>query len=140
MSILRFHPGCNLIAVQSKVNLLSPIFTLILGKNIFSQVQKKNSGVNSPFTYCFHNCYRPQTKLQKGNVFTSVCQEFCPRGGGCTHTPWADTHPAGQTPHPPPWPDTTPQQTATGADGTLPTGMHSCSVLILFLKFHRHKE
>ena len=24
--------------------------------------------------------YRPQTKLRKGNVFTSVCQEFCPQG------------------------------------------------------------
>ena len=44
-------------------------------------------------------------KLQKGNVFTSVCQEFCPQGGG--------VHP--------------PRQTATAADGTHPTGMHSCS-------------
>ena len=26
--------------------------------------------------------YRPQTKLRKGNVFTSVCQEFCQQGGG----------------------------------------------------------
>ena len=26
--------------------------------------------------------YHPQTKLRKGNVFTSVCQEFCPQGGG----------------------------------------------------------
>ena len=26
-------------------------------------------------------CYCPQTKLRKGNVFTSVCQEFCPQGG-----------------------------------------------------------
>ena len=25
--------------------------------------------------------YRRQTKLRKGNVFTSVCQEFCPQGG-----------------------------------------------------------
>ena len=24
----------------------------------------------------------PATKLRQGNVFTSVCQEFCPRGGG----------------------------------------------------------
>ena len=23
------------------------------------------------------------TKLGQGNIFTSVCQEFCPRGGGC---------------------------------------------------------
>ena len=48
-------------------------------------------------TMCF---YRLQTKLWKGNVFTSVCQEFCP---------------------PPPR-----QQTATAADGPHPTGMHSC--------------
>ena len=27
------------------------------------------------------NFYHPQTKLRKGNVFTSVCQEFCPQGG-----------------------------------------------------------
>ena len=24
----------------------------------------------------------PATKLRQGNVFTSVCQEFCSRGGG----------------------------------------------------------
>ena len=76
--------------------------------------------------------YRLQTKLRKGNVFTSMCQEFCP-GGQClpqcmlgnTHpgrqppgqTPsWADTplgrHPPGQTPlsrHP--QADTPPGQT-----------------------------
>ena len=34
--------------------------------------------------------YRPKTKSRKGNVFTSVCQEFCPRGAIHTH-PWADT-------------------------------------------------
>ena len=38
--------------------------------------------------------YRPQTKLRKGNVFTSVCQEFRPQGE--MYTPlWADT--PGQT-------------------------------------------
>ena len=37
--------------------------------------------------------YRPQTKLWKGNVFTSVCQEFSPRGRGVSEQipPWADT-------------------------------------------------
>ena len=25
--------------------------------------------------------YRPQTKLRKGNVFSSLCQEFCPQVG-----------------------------------------------------------
>ena len=52
--------------------------------------------------------YRPETKLWKGNVFTSVCQEFCPQGG---------VHPPGQTPS---------RQTATAVDGTHPNGMHSC--------------
>ena len=51
------------------------------------------------------NFYLPKMKLLKGNVFTSVCQEFV-RRGRCTpllgrhplgrqplgrHTPWADT-------------------------------------------------
>ena len=47
------------------------------------------------------NCYRPQTKLRKGNVFTSVCQEFCPQEGGGVH-PQTDLppgrHPPGKTP------------------------------------------
>ena len=40
--------------------------------------------------------YRPQTKLRKGSVFTSVCQEFCPQGGGRCTAPWQT--PPGQTP------------------------------------------
>ena len=31
-------------------------------------------------TNCTSDYYRLQTKLRKGNVFTSVCQEFCPQG------------------------------------------------------------
>ena len=27
--------------------------------------------------------YRPQTKLGQGNIFRSMCQEFCTQGGGC---------------------------------------------------------
>ena len=88
--------------------------------------------------------YRPQTKLRKGNVFTPVCQSFCSQGSTPVHAgichpqgrhlpwaapwqtpPWADTprqttpwaQPPGETPH---------KQTATAADGTYPTGMHSC--------------
>ena len=59
--------------------------------------------------------YHPQTKLWKGNVFTSVCQEFCAWGGipPGRHPPW-------QTP---PWADA-PQQMATAADRTHPTGIH----------------
>ena len=56
--------------------------------------------------------YRPQTKLRKGNVFTPVCDSV--HGG--VYTPWTHTHTPG---HPPP-------ETVTAADGTHPTGMHSC--------------
>ena len=38
------------------------------------------------------NFYRPQTKLRKGYVLTSVCQEFCPWGRGVSQ------HALGQTP------------------------------------------
>ena len=98
--------------------------------------------------------YRPQTKLRNGNVFTSVCQEFYPQEGGVhplgrqaprqtlpsrqtppsqtpprqadnplgrQTAPWANTPrliPPGRHPHP--------HQTATRADGTHPTRMHSC--------------
>ena len=60
---------------------------------------------------CF---YRTQTKLQKGNVFTSVCQEFCPWGG--VHRPLGRYTPDRHPNH----------QKATAADGTHTTGMHSC--------------
>ena len=45
--------------------------------------------------------YRPQTKLRKGNLFTSVCWEFCPQGGGVhppRQNPPPSRHPPGQTP------------------------------------------
>ena len=70
---------------------------------------------------CLLVCYRPQMKLRKGNVFTSVCQEFYPQGA-CT-PPWAGT----------PLADPPSQQTASAADGTHLTGMHSCFVLFCFL-------
>ena len=87
------------------------------------------------------------TKLGQGNIFTSVCQEFCSQGeGGCLpqcmlgYTPRADT-PPDQTPpgadtprtrHPP----TPSKQTAAygqRAAGTHPTGMHSCIFRFRFL-------
>ena len=39
-------------------------------------------------------------KLRQGNIFTSVCQEFCPQGGDvCLSACWdTDTTPPGQTP------------------------------------------
>ena len=27
--------------------------------------------------------YRPKRSFGQGNIFSSVCQEFCPQGGGC---------------------------------------------------------
>ena len=100
---------------------------------------------------CNRNFYRPQTKLRKGNVFTPVCQSFCSRGGGgclpqCMlgYTPPSPTDaPLGRHPlpsacwdtHPLPsagWDTHTPCpmhagiDVATAADGTHPTGMHSC--------------
>ena len=77
-----------------------------------------------------HFYYRPQTKLRKGNVFTPVCQSFCSQGGllqcmlGYTtplgRPPLGRHIPLGKHPHP--------KQTATAADGTHSTGMHSCSL------------
>ena len=37
------------------------------------------------------------TKLGQGNIFTSVCQEFCPQGGRGSASVHAGIH------HPPPW-------------------------------------
>ena len=68
-----------------------------------------------PLAHFSELCYRPQTKLRKGNVFTPVCQSLCSQGGlpqcmlGYTPPPRADTpHPLGRHP--------LPQQTATAAD------------------------
>ena len=74
--------------------------------------------------------YRPQQQLRKGYVFMGVwlstrVEVYTPRQSDIS--PWADTPSGRQTPS---WADTpwqTPrQQTATAADGTHPTGMHSC--------------
>ena len=83
-------------------------------------------------------------KLQKGNIFTPVCQSLC--SGGClpqcmlgyhpwADTPWADT-PSAQTPlgrHSPAQcmlgytvPSACWDRHATAADIMHPTGMHSC--------------
>ena len=68
-------------------------------------------------------------------LFTGgVCIPACSEGvyTPWTHTPTQDTHTPGRNPsrQTPPWADT-PPQTATEADGTHPTGMHSCYGMIL---------
>ena len=45
------------------------------------------------------SCYHPQTKLQKGNVFTPVCQSFCLKGESASVH--AGIHPPGRHPPPP---------------------------------------
>ena len=79
----------------------------------------------------------------QGNIFTSMCQEFCPRGGGVIPACIAGGIPAclaaglqvgllpvggvpapgGSAPGGAWW---RPPGTATAAGGTHPTGMHSC--------------
>ena len=59
------------------------------------------------------DCFLPvATKLDQGNIFTSVCQEFCPQGeSACWDTPPWDQAPPPRSRHPPgadtpPGPDT----------------------------------
>ena len=78
--------------------------------------------------------YRLQTKLGQGNIFRSMCQEFCSWGGagsrgmpdlgrvsgpGRLPGPSWGLLPGGAWRRPPP-------RTATAAGSTHPTGMHSC--------------
>ena len=69
----------------------------------------------------------PATKLGQGNIFRSVCQEFCSQGGSTQTLPL----PGAGTPPPPPRSRHSPGAVHAGrygqeAGGTHPTGMHSC--------------
>ena len=99
-------------------------------QSAYCNIQMLLSNYVQNISYCINeNYYRSQTKLRKGKVSRSVCQEFCPQGGcvsqhalrqtppvstgrvvcipACTgadtplgrHPSWADTLPR-QTPHP----------------------------------------
>ena len=83
----------------------------------------------------FIDIYHLQMKVRKGNVFRSLCQEFCPQGRGkCT--PWADT--PRQTHHPRPDRHPSPnKQMATAADGTHPTEIHSCFLFTLVPTYNK---
>ena len=72
-----------------------------------------------------NNFYRPQRSCGKVIMFTSVCQEFCPRGWRWVS---ASVH-AGI--HPPPR-QTSPRADTPPADGTHPNGMHSCTYNFLW--------
>ena len=100
----------------------------------------------------FSSLLPPATKLGQGNIFRSVCQEFCPLGWGCLpHCMLRYTPPGDQRQTPPPRPeadsplgpeadtspgpeaDKPPHPTAVDAGrygqqagDTHPAGMHSC--------------
>ena len=73
--------------------------------------------------------YRPQTKLREGNVFTGVCDSvhqgmpasgrlFAPGRDVCSRrSAWFRGVPGGDPPG-----------TAAAAEGTHPSGMHSCCI------------
>ena len=71
----------------------------------------------------------PATKLGQGNIFRSVCQEFCSRGGCLPHC-MLGNNPAGTRGRQPPQdqrqapPGTRGRHPPPG--GTHPTGMQSC--------------
>ena len=76
-----------------------------------------NAGAIDQFLHESFTFYRPQTKMRKGNVFTRICQEFCPQGDAC-NTPWADTPLAGRHP---PWQADTPLGRHTPSGQTPPS-------------------
>ena len=90
-------------------------------------------GQCEPLHTILYNPFLPAaTKLGQGNIFRSVCQEFCPLGGRVSASVHAGIHP-------PPWEQTPPgadppgKQTAAygqRAGGTHPTGMHSCFIAV----------
>ena len=80
------------------------------------------------------------TKLRKGNVFTSVCHSV---HGGWQTPPWADTPLTSTCWDTPPAQcmlGYTPLPTATAADGTHPSGMHSCSSGCFHTSFFLHQS
>ena len=91
-----------------------------------------NCPLSLPFT-------PPATKLGQGNIFSSLCQEFCPQQGsaplhaGIPPSPGADT-PLDQAPPGAVHPGRYGQQ----AGGTHPTGMQSC--LSLISAFHEKTQ
>ena len=80
-------------------------------KRILNEIAKapKDSNVSDKLKLSNLNVYyHPQLLLRKGNIFTSVCKEFCPRWVSTplyagTHTPSLDTHTPRQILH---WADT----------------------------------
>ena len=75
--------------------------------------------------------FLPSTnEVCEGYVFAPVCHSV--HGGGVSVSVHAGIHPSPSSRHPPP------QQTATAADGTHPTGMHSCIYFVLSCHIFLH--
>ena len=85
---------------QACRNLLKEYYASLCKHVISDHKQLKNAEKHNrkilQVCYVFCYFYRPQTKLRKGNVFTSMCREFCPWGGGGVH-PLGRQPPPGQT-------------------------------------------
>ena len=147
----RKHIGTSKLGVSSRF----PIILLVFDMNA------KFNAITKPVLYGYLLFIARKRSLGQGNIFSSVCQEFCPQVGVCLSAYWDTTHPPPgppnplqQTPprsrhpagadipqrrHPPdqesPGPGT-PCAVHAGrygqqAGGMHPTGMQSCSLLIL---------
>ena len=91
--------GLIVVASESEIRRIS-LFVKLIGLNSGFAWNRKRMEMMLielmfvAYSLIFFTCYRPQTKLWKGNVFTPVCQSFCSqRGGGvvCLSACW-DTH------------------------------------------------
>ena len=113
----RKHPPLAAPILCSLCNRNCRGIAIVTFKTTLSTVLKSHSVAPCSFVTGIHY-HRPQTKLRKGNVFTSVCQEFCLSGGCIPVCMGGGVCLGGVCAQPP--------EMATAADGTHPTGMHSC--------------
>ena len=71
--------------------------------NIFTSQVSGNKRPSEAGTLCFFFVSAHKRSLGQGYIFTSVCESFCPRGGGWCLCPGGgrglpDRHPPGQRP------------------------------------------
>ena len=109
---------------QARIMLL----TLVL-KQEETSPEVQNGGINGPTNkdLCHPRIFTVRNEVAKV-MFLQL--SVCPQWGVCLSASW-DTHPPTRTRYPPPdqappKDQASPQETATAADGTHPTGMHSC--------------
>ena len=107
-----------------------------------AQRQKKTDTTSDLWLFQFHSSFVTARKrsLGQGNIFSSVCQEFCL--STCWDTPWSRHPPPRGTRHPPR--DQAPPCTVHAgrfgqqAGGMHPTGMQSCFHMILVIWTEHH--